>query len=100
MISLQFVEAGLLDLPILNLSDWFNLDKDLYKNQLLNVSMTGDLDGWIKYFCEAVISQSKNEIQRIAYLIEFREQLTQDLLKRKERGIIFLPKCYFFTCHK
>ncbi len=89
VISLQFVEAGVLDQPILNLSDWFNLDKDLYRNRLLNVSLTGDLDTWIKYFCEAVINQSEIEIKRIDSLIEFRVQLTQALLKGKERGIIF-----------
>ncbi len=89
VISLQFVEAGVLDLPILNLSDWFNLDKELYKNQLLEVSLTGDLDGWVKYFCEAIINQSEIEIKRIDSLIEFGDQLTQELLKRKERGAIF-----------
>ncbi len=89
VISLQFIEAGVLDLPILNLSDWFNLDKELYKNQLLKVSLTGDLDSWIKYFCEAIINQSEIEIKRIDSLVEFRDQLTQELLKRKERGAIF-----------
>lgn len=89
IISLQFIEAGVMDLPILNLSDWFNLDKDLYKNQLLQVSLTGDLDSWVKYFCEAVINQSEIEIKRIDSLIEFRDQLTEELLKRKERGVIF-----------
>lgn len=89
VISLQFVEARVLDLPILNLSDWFNLQKDKYKDELLKVSLTGDFDRWVSYFCEAIVGQSEREIKRIDALLKYRSELTKKLLEQKERGIIF-----------
>jgi Fic family protein len=89
VISLQFVEAKVLDLPILNLSDWFNLQKDKYKDELLKVSLTGDFDAWVSYFCEAIVGQSEREIRRIDALLQFKTELTKKLLEQKERGIIF-----------
>jgi len=44
IISLQLVASGTLSVPVLNLSEWFNLDKSLYKDQLLELSQSGDLN--------------------------------------------------------
>lgn len=89
VISLQFVEAKVLDLPILNLSDWFNSQKEKYKDELLKVSLTGDFDKWVSYFCEAIVRQSEREIKRIDSLLKFKVELTKKLLDQKKRGIIF-----------
>ena len=64
VISLQFVEKGLVNPPVLNLSEWFNNDKEMYKNELLLLSQKGDFDRWVSFFAEAIIGQVAEEIQR------------------------------------
>lgn len=88
IISLQFVELGFLNPPVLNLSEWFNNDKERYKDELLILSQAGDFDRWISYFAEAVIGQAKREIERIEELLEFRFKLLQKLATTKQRGVV------------
>ncbi len=88
VISLQFVEIGLLNPPVLNLSEWFNKDKEKYKDELLELSQKGDFDRWVSFFAEAIIGQVELEIRRIQELHEFREKLIQKLTATKERGVV------------
>lgn len=88
VVSLQFVEHGLLNPPVLNLSDWFNQDKERYKDELLILTQQGDFNRWIKYFSEAIIGQVEREIARIEELLRFRNGLLVKLKTRKERGVV------------
>lgn len=88
VISLQFVETGLLNPPVLNLSEWFNNDKEKYKDELLRLSQKGDFDRWISFFAEAIIGQAAREMQRIEELVAFQKELLQKLKNAKERGVV------------
>lgn len=88
VISLQFVDLGILTPPVLNLSEWFNNDKEKYKDELLELSQKGDFDRWVSFFAEAIIGQVELEIRRIQQLHEFRERLIQKLTTAKERGVV------------
>ena len=88
IISLQFVEHGLLNPPVLNLSDWLNRDKEKYKDELLALSREGDFNRWICYFAEAIIGQAEREINRIKELLNYRNSLASKLDSSKERGLV------------
>ena len=88
IVSLQFVELGLLNPPVLNLSDWFNREKEKYKDELLALSHEGDFDRWISYFVEAIIGQVEREIDRIEELLMFRKGLLAKLNASKQRGVV------------
>ena len=88
IISLQFATLDLLNPPILNLSAWFNDHKDEYKDQLLNLSQTGDFDAWVDFFAKAVIEQVKSEIQRIKSLLRFRNEMLTQIKNSGARGMI------------
>jgi Fic family protein len=72
----------------LNLSDWFNHDKERYRDELLILSQQGDFDRLVKHFSEAIIGQAEKEIARIEELIRFRKDLLAKLKERKERGVV------------
>lgn len=88
IVSLQFVEQGLLNPPVLNLSEWLNRDKEKYKDELLALSREGNFDRWINYFAEAIIGQAEREINRIQDLLKFRNSLSATLNASKERGLV------------
>ena len=88
IVSLQFVEQGLLNPPVLNLSDWLNRDKEKYKDELLALSREGNFDRWISYFAEAIIGQAEREINRIQELLDFRNGLAATLNASKARGLV------------
>ncbi len=93
VITLQFVELFLLNPPVLNLSEWFNREKDKYKDGLLTLSQNGNFDHWVSFFCEAIIGQVTIEINRIERLLEFRDNLLIKLKLAKQRGIVLeLPE--------
>jgi len=93
VITLQFVELFLLNPPLLNLSEWFNSDKDKYKDGLLALSQNGNFDRWVSFFCEAIIGQVTIEINRIEKLLEFRDNLLIKLKLVKQRGMVLeLPE--------
>jgi Fic family protein len=88
IISLQFVEHGFLNPPVLNLSDWLNREKEKYKDELLVLSYEGDFDRWIGYFADSIIGQAQREITRIEELLGFRNKLVETLNTSKERGVV------------
>lgn len=51
---LQLTACGELRVPVLNLSPWLEQRRQEYQDQLLQVSLTGGFDPWIRFFCEAV----------------------------------------------
>lgn len=85
--TLQLVTHEALAFPVLNLSPWLEARKELYKDELLNVSKTGDFDRWIQFFCEAVIAQAADGSQRIEELLAFQARVRAQLDSAKVRGV-------------
>lgn len=85
---MQLVAQEILIPPTLNLSAWFNLQPSKYREELRNLSATGNWDSWITFVCEAIIGQSRLEVIRINELLKFSSLLILDLKKRKSRGAV------------
>lgn len=88
VISMQLKKNGLLLPPILNLSAYLNARKEKYKDELLEVSKTGDFDRWIQFFAQAVISQSQSEIQRIQKLEALVLEMEAQIKANGGRGLV------------
>jgi Fic family protein len=86
--TLQLVTREALAFPVLNLSSWFEPRKDQYKDELLNVSKTGDFDRWIRFFCDAVIAAAEDGTQRIEDLLTFSKRVRAELEEAKARGVV------------
>lgn len=65
LIPLFLVSRGLLDYPVLYISEYFEKYRDEYENALRIVDKTGDWNTWIDVFLHAVAIQSLNTQTKI-----------------------------------
>lgn len=81
LITLILCSEGLLPQPLLYLSAFFERHRNQYYDMLLAVSQEGNWSEWISFFLEAVISQSKDAIQRSDQLLSlwksYRDKMQQ-----------------------
>src|SRR5205085_3532311 len=87
IIILQLMEAGALAHPILTLSAWFDERKEAYKNQLLEVSRTGDFNPWVQFFCRAVSETCAADLAHIDELLALQSSLVERAHEAKLRGV-------------
>jgi cell filamentation protein, protein adenylyltransferase len=93
-ISLFLVEKGILPQPLLYLSAFFERHRDEYYSLLLRVSQKGDWESWIKFFLQAVITQSEHATESARRIIDERERyrliLQQEKKTRAYTGLVDL----------
>ncbi|WP_230594335.1 Fic family protein [Rhodococcoides fascians] len=88
IITLQLIQAGVLQYPILNLSPWLEPRREVYIDHLLEVSATGDFDPWVRFFCEAVLARANSASETIAELLAVRDAFAAKLQAAKASGMI------------
>lgn len=86
VVVLQVIEAQTLAYPVLNLSPWLKPRKDQYKDLLLQVSVTGDYDPWVRFFATAIEAQAQDMVERIEQLLAVREELLRTARDHRIRG--------------
>ena len=84
LITLFLQESGLLPQPLLHLSAYFERDRQRYYDELLNVSVTGDLERWAQYFLRGVEQEARDTTARIRRLREVQEGWRDMLRARGE----------------
>lgn len=85
--SLQLVEGGALHYPVLNLSPWLREREQQYKDEMLRVSISGDLNPWVHFFCDAVVAQAQDGVKRIEAVLAVRQQWIAKLHRARVRGV-------------
>lgn len=82
LISLLLVSWGVLPLPLLYLSAFFEKYRDSYYDLLLKVSERGAWQEWVSFFLQGVASQSRDAILRAKRLqdlqIEWRQRVQRE----------------------
>ncbi|WP_435208242.1 Fic family protein [Micromonospora sp. bgisy143] len=84
---LQLATAGELRVPVLNLSPWLEVRRREYQDHLLQISMTGRFDQWIRFFSEAVRAQAVLAVERIDTLLDWKEHALARLQEANVRGV-------------
>ncbi len=74
LISLLLCERDALTQPLLYLSAYFEERDEEYRDHLLRVSQEGAWKGWIDFFVEGVMIQSKKAASRSHQLLDLREE--------------------------
>lgn len=72
---LQLLREGALRSPVLALSPWLEERADQYRDNLFDVSDTGDWAPWIEFFAEAVAAEASSGHDRIMRLLALKEEL-------------------------
>jgi Fic family protein len=84
---LQLAWRRELRVPILNISPWLERRRKEYQDHLLQCSITGQFDEWIRFFCQAVSVQSASAVEKIDALHEWKEETMASLRAARVRGV-------------
>lgn len=87
LLPLFLCHKKVLSSPMFYLSAYFEMRRDEYYDRLLAISQKNDWEGWIIYFLEAVIEQSKKNIEKA--------QAIHALYDRKKERIVELTHSQF-----
>lgn len=72
LIPLYLVSNGILRMPILYLSDFFERHRSLYYDNLMRVRTHNDLTQWFKFFLTGVIETAKSGIQTFDSIMQLQ----------------------------
>jgi len=94
LITLYLVSSGVLDKPILYLSDFFERNKTLYYDNLTFVRSKNDLEQWIKFFLTGIIQTAESAVTTLKKIVDLKETIEKERIlllgKRSKQGIYFL----------
>ena len=97
MITLYLVEKGILKKPILYLSDFFEMNRSLYYDNLMRVREKGDLLQWFKFFLVGVIETAKKGITTFDKILKLEkdvEDRLQGLGSRSKNARIIMNELF------
>lgn len=73
---LQLIDAGVLRVPVMNLSPWLERRRTQYQDHLAATSASGDFDPWVRFFVEAVKSQAASALDKVERLVSLSDEMT------------------------
>ena len=94
LITLYLVGNGVLDKPLLYLSDFFERHKALYYDNLTNVRTKNDLGQWLKFFLAGVIETAAAAAETLQKIMALKASIDDGKLlalgKRSRQGAVLL----------
>ncbi len=94
LITLYLVSTGVLEKPLLYLSEFFEKNKTLYYDNLTFVRTKNDLGQWIKFFLSGVIQTAETGVSTLTKIISLKASIEREKIltmgKRAKQGSIFL----------
>ena len=87
LIPLYLVSKGILQKPVLYLSDFFERNRNLYYDNLMVVREKNNLSQWFRFFLVGVIETSKNGIITFDNILQLQKQVEADIQKMGSRAI-------------
>ncbi len=79
LIPLFLAKKGSIVSPSLYISSYLEAHRDEYYRCLGNISAIGDWLGWIKFFLNAVVNQSENNLKLVRNIIKLYEQKKKEV---------------------
>jgi len=87
MIPLYLVSKGILQKPVLYLSDFFEKNRRYYYDNLTAVREKNDLGQWYKFFLVGVIETAKNGIITFDKIMQLQKQTDSDIQTLGSRAV-------------
>ena len=81
LIILYLISTGLLNKPVLYISDFFERNRISYYDSLSMVKQTNNITQWLKFFLSGVIETSKNSIKTFEEIIKLKKEVKSKLEK-------------------
>lgn len=86
LITLYLVEKGILNKPVLYLSDFFEQNRQLYYDNLMNVRTKNDLKQWFKFFLVGMVQTSQKGITTFDAILKLQKEIEEQMQQSKSRG--------------
>jgi Fic family protein len=94
LITLYLVSTGVLEKPLLYLSEFFEKNKTLYYDNLTLVRTKNDIGQWLKFFLTGVIQTAENSVSTLKQITDLKASIEKDKIltmgKRTKQGSVFL----------
>lgn len=87
LIPLYLVCKGILQKPVLYLSDFFEKNRKLYYDNLTTVRENNNLEQWYKFFLVGVIETAKNGIITFDNILQLQKQIDIDIQSLGSRAL-------------
>ncbi|MGB3098834.1 MAG: Fic family protein [Solirubrobacterales bacterium] len=96
LITLMLVERGILSRPLLYLSHFFKRHRAEYYDRLMAVRLSGDWEGWMRFFLRGVAETAGEATENARRIFELREQHRALLLDEglSQHGLPILSALY------
>ena len=79
LIILYLISTGLLNKPVLYISDFFERNRMSYYDSLSMVKQTDNMTQWLKFFLNGVVETSKNSIKTFDEIIKLKANVEEKL---------------------
>jgi Fic family protein len=86
IITLYLVDKTILKKPILYLSDFFERNRGLYYDNLMNIRTKNDLKQWFKFFLVGIIETTKNGIETFDAILKLKKETEEKIQKTGNRS--------------
>jgi len=98
LITLYLVSNGILEKPLLYISDFFENNKTLYYDNLTFVRTKNGLGQWIKFFLTGVVQTAEKSVTTLMKITDLKASIEKERIllmgKRSKLGIEFLPQLF------
>ena len=97
LITLYFIDKGLLQYPSLYISQFLEQHKQEYYDALMAVRTQSNLTHWIKFFLQAIISSAQNGTEKFEQVLQLKNLMEQKVVgfgKRAGNAQILLRALY------
>lgn len=74
MITLYLVEKGIIEKPVLYLSDFFDKNRESYYDNLTKVRSQNDMLRWVKFFLIGIIETCHSSSQTLKSILELKKE--------------------------
>ena len=97
LIVLHLIAAGVLPLPLLYLSAYFERRREEYYDQLLAVSRTGEWEPWLEFFLRGVVEQGEDALVRSRALRNLHDRTRSRMLEAGASANVLQVVEYLFA---
>ena len=97
LIILYLISNGILEKPILYISDFFERNRSSYYDALSLVKESNNIEQWLKFFLSGVIETAKSSIKTLGQIMKLKREAEEKVLslgKKAKNGQRLLELLY------
>lgn len=87
LIILYLISTGLLNKPVLYISDYFERNRISYYDSLAMVKKSDDMTQWLKFFLNGIVETSKNSIKTFEQIIQLKKNIETKISKIGKKSL-------------